>query len=118
MDNQTKEKAYLVYSGQIFPLNKAVTKIGRQLDNDLVFQYPSISRYHAEIRIEEGKYCIYDLQSTSGTRVNNKEKTKYFLRSGDIIAMAQIAIMFIESRSELEGGSTLDTIELKPSNIE
>ena len=66
---QTDRKgAYLVIHSQIFPLKKETVRIGRKLDNDLVIQEPMVSRYHAEVRLENGKYFITVNSSLSRLR--------------------------------------------------
>ena len=54
---------YLIYNQLIFPLNHLVTYLGRQSGNDLVIQESSVSRKHAEIRFENGKFILLDLES-------------------------------------------------------
>lgn len=102
LDEQKKGKgAYLVINNQIFPLNKEVTTIGRKLENDLVIQDFLVSRSHAEIRFEKGKYYLYDLESTGGTFLNQKKVSKGLLYSGDIILLASVPVMFIDDTTTL-----------------
>ncbi|MDH5607705.1 MAG: FHA domain-containing protein, partial [Anaerolineae bacterium] len=72
---------YLVFNAQLFPISKAVTKIGRKLDNDLVLQDTTISRYHAEIHFEENQFVIKDLNSSGGTFLNNRKVSEGVLFS-------------------------------------
>ena len=99
------QKVYLVINSQVFPLKKEATSLGRKLDNDLVLQDALVSRYHAEIKFEEGKFIIYDLDSTSGTFLNNKKIKKSILYSGDLILLANIPIMFIDESGSLESAA-------------
>lgn len=87
---------YLVINNRIFPIDKDVITIGRKLENDLVIKDFLISRKHAEIRFENGKYHIYDLSSTGGTFLNQKKISNSILYSGDIIFLASVPMMFIE----------------------
>ena len=91
----------LIINSQIFPLNKAVTTIGRKLDNHVVIQDPLVSRHHAEIRQEGKHYFIHDLESTCGTFVNQKNVSKGQLFSGDIILFANVPIMFVDETASL-----------------
>ena len=114
---QTNRKgAYLVIHSQIFPLKKEVVRIGRKLDNDLVIQEPMVSRYHAEVRFENDKYFIYDLESTSGTFLNQKKVNSSVLYSGDIILMASVPIMFVDDSASLSAPSEDTTGNLGPSS--
>ncbi len=92
---------YLIINRQIVPLEKTITRLGRQLDNDIVFQEESVSRHHAEIRYEEGRYVIYDRQSTVGTYVNSKRIERCVLNSGDLITLATVQIMFVNNNARL-----------------
>jgi len=96
-----EKNVFLIVNRQITPLQKTVTRLGRQLENDVVFHDDSVSRFHAEIRYEEGKYVLYDLQSTSGTFVNSKKVDHCVLNSGDIISLSTLQIMFVNNNARL-----------------
>lgn len=60
--------------------------IGRDLSNNQVIAHPSVSRFHAKIRRENGSFYLYDLNSTNGTYVNGTAiQKRVILKSGDII---------------------------------
>lgn len=87
--------AFLIVNGvKIFPLEKTVINIGRQSDNDLVINDPSVSRVHAQLRAVRGKYVISDLGSTDGTRVNGQRITQRTLHSKDVITLASIPMVY------------------------
>lgn len=112
MDNpesKTAPTAYLVINSQIFPLKNKITRIGRKLDNDLVIQDPLISRHHVEIHKEAGKYTLVDLNSTTGTHIEDKRITKEKLKSGDLFFLANIPIMFIIDSPTLQDGHNIVT---------
>jgi pSer/pThr/pTyr-binding forkhead associated (FHA) protein len=90
-----------VVNKQIIPLSKGITRMGRHLENDIVFHEEFLSRFHAEIVLEEGQYVLYDKNSTSGTYVNGRKVTRCFLNSGDLISLVDIQIMFINNNSNL-----------------
>ena len=110
-DKMTEEKkqktgfppkgAYLVINSQVFPIKQDLTKIGRKLDNDLVIQEPLVSRYHAEIRLEDDKFHLHDLESTGGTFLNQKKISSSVLYTGDIILLANVPVMFIDDSTNL-----------------
>lgn len=100
-----KKGAYLVINSQIFPLKKGIVRIGRKLDNDLVIQESMVSRYHAEIRFEDNQFRLHDLQSTSGTYLNQKKIENGVLYSGDIILLANVPLMFIDDSADLAASS-------------
>jgi pSer/pThr/pTyr-binding forkhead associated (FHA) protein len=96
-----EQNVFLIMNRQMVPLVKKVTRLGRQLDNDIVFHEESISRCHAEIRYENRKYVLYDNSSTAGTFVNSKRVDRCVLNSGDIISFSSIQIMFVNNNPRL-----------------
>ena len=92
---------FLILNRQIIPLDKKITRLGRQLDNDIVLNEEFVSRFHAEIRFEENKFILYDNQSTSGTFVNSQKIERCVLNSGDLISLASIQIMFVNNNATL-----------------
>ena len=95
------QNVFLIFNRQIIPLDKKITRLGRQLDNDIVFNEEFVSRFHAEIRLEEGIYVLYDNESTSGTLVNSQKIDRCVLNSGDLISMASIQIMFVNNNARM-----------------
>lgn len=112
MENQPEKNVFLIINQQITPLTKEVTRFGRLLDNDIVLQDESISRHHAEIHSDEGKYILSDKQSTSGTFVNGRRVARCVLNSGDLISLANIQIMFVNNNSKIADHSALATSNL------
>lgn len=98
---------FLVLEGeQVFPIEKNVINIGRQLDNDLVINDPRVSRKHAQIRILQRKCNIFDLDSTGGTSVNGQIISQYTLKPGDVISLAGYRMIF----GEESAGTSTDKI--------
>ena len=98
--------ASLVVNRQVIPLFKEITTLGRYLENDVVFHEDFLSRYHAEIILEEGQYVLNDKNSTGGTYVNGKKIDHCVLNSGDLISLVNIQIMFVDNNSNLMGKSS------------
>jgi len=93
--------ASLVVNKQVIPLSKMITRMGRHLENDIVFHEEFLSRFHAEIALEEGQYVLYDKNSTGGTHVNGRKIERCILNSGDLISLVNIQIMFVNNNSNL-----------------
>ncbi len=108
------KNVFLVFNQQIIPMLKEVTRLGRQLDNDVVFQDEFVSRNHAEIRSENGVYSLIDLNSTSGTYVNSRLVDTCVLNSGDLIALAKVQFMYVNNNRRIANASTVTTRSLPP----
>lgn len=88
------KEATLIYENpngdeRVQVLNGEVFRIGRYEGNDLAFDNPYISRYHAEITIQGAAYQIRDLGSTSGTFVNGELVKLHKLKDGDHIRLGR-----------------------------
>lgn len=69
--------------------------VGRQEENDLHILEEGVSQYHSKILFADGKWIIYDLNSSNGTKVNGKYISKATeLESKDLIHFAQEAYRF------------------------
>ena len=89
--------AFLIVDGKRhFRLDRALITIGRKLDNHLVLPDPHVSRRHAEIRQQGGRYMLRDLNSTSGTRVNGQLAMEHLLQPGDVITISGISLIYGE----------------------
>ncbi len=89
--------AFLIVNGsQIFNLEHRVVNIGRRSDNDLVIGDPRVSRYHAQLRAQGGKYHIFDLESTGGTFINGERIVHRALHPGDVISLAGIPLVYAQ----------------------
>lgn len=87
--------AYLIINGtQVFSLEQPLVHIGRRPDNDLVLDDPRISRLHAQLRANRGRFMLFDLNSTGGTVVNGKRITATILYPGDVITLAGTTLVY------------------------
>jgi hypothetical protein len=91
------QNAFLIINdNQNFPLDQPVISIGRKKDNQLVLDNPHISRVHAQIRVSQNHYVLFDLDATGGTFVNGQRIKKHILQPGDVISLAGIPIIYGE----------------------
>ncbi len=87
--------AFLVVDGKRhFPLGAPVIGIGRRLDNQLVLDDPHVSRTHAQLRSQRGKFVLVDLNSTGGTRVNGNVIRQHTLKPGDVISISGVELIY------------------------
>jgi pSer/pThr/pTyr-binding forkhead associated (FHA) protein len=70
--------------------------IGRSRRSDIVLTDPTVSRVHAVVCREEGRWTIADLDSVNGVRVNGKRVEKAFLTRGDLIMLGRVCLGFGE----------------------
>lgn len=94
--------AYLQVDGIVLPIEREITLLGRGLQNDLVFSEPTVSRSHARIVIQKRNSIIADRGSRHGTYVNGERVREKELHSGDIIALANFTLLYMEDTPRLE----------------
>src|SRR5256885_10447679 len=69
----------------ILELNKPVITVGRGNANDLVLNDPSVSRFHAVVKLRDNSIFIADRGSTNGIVLNDKKISKETeLKNGDV----------------------------------
>jgi pSer/pThr/pTyr-binding forkhead associated (FHA) protein len=77
-----------------FPLQAAVTSIGRSDEADVVIDEPLVSRIHARIE-RRGEQCVLiDIGSTNLTRVNGEVVVEKELSPGDEVQLARARLRF------------------------
>ena len=69
------------------------SRIGRAPDNDIVLTENTVSSYHAEIKIDNNKFIIIDLNSTNGTKVNGQKITNTEIRSGSTLKIGDVSLI-------------------------
>ena len=109
--------SFLIVNTQVYHIVTTPLSIGRNLDNHLVIQEPTVSRKHAEIRLQDDQYLLIDLDSTSGTFLNGKQvQSQSVLHSGDSILIADTPIVFVDNAPHLTEKATTPTSPLRPDS--
>ena len=89
------EDAFVIVDGvKVIPLTAPLVRIGRRLENNLVLDDPRVSRTHAEMRAINGRYVLFDLNSTGGTFVNGLRITQTVIYPGDVISLAGVNLVY------------------------
>src|SRR5512141_522509 len=89
------EDAFIIVDGiKVIPLNQPLIRIGRRVENNLVLDDPRVSRSHAELRAINGRYVLFDLNSTGGTYVNGLKITQSVVYPGDVISLAGVNLVY------------------------
>jgi len=78
-----------------YEINKPITFVGREQDNDLILSDDKVSRHHAEIVFNGSGFEIVDKHSTNKVIVNGQFVECAALKSGDIIGLGEVVITFI-----------------------
>lgn len=86
----------IIDGGKPIALTKPVINIGRRAENQVVLNHPKVSRTHAQIRLKEGRYVLFDVGSKSGTSVNGVPVKQHILQSGDVITIVDIHLVYGE----------------------
>jgi pSer/pThr/pTyr-binding forkhead associated (FHA) protein len=79
--------------GKRFEL-RGLTRLGRALDNDIVVDDSSVSRYHANIRSHDGAFELVDLNSRNGSFVADRRIAEARLSNGDSIRLGDAQLIF------------------------
>ncbi len=89
------QNAFLVIAGKTnFPLTKAVINIGRHSDNDLILEDQYVSRHHAQLRAIDNRYVVFDVGSTGGIILNNKQVSRATLHPGDVLRLGTVNLIY------------------------
>ncbi len=75
--------------GDPIPLSKPFLRIGRRRSSDIVLRDPEVSSCHAELRIIDGYWWVFDKRSKNGVWVNGVSVPKKRLDPGDIVAFGK-----------------------------
>jgi hypothetical protein len=81
--------------GGVLEINKPEIIIGREAGADIVFAHNTVSRKHAVVTYEGGKYYIRDLNSSNGVKVNGtKISGTHPLNDADHVLLGDVAFTF------------------------
>jgi len=81
--------------GHSYLFHQDVTTIGRTNGNDLIIAGRTVSRRHARLWFDNGRWFMEDLQSANGTQVNNTRVYQpVTLNDGDVICFGDEVVVF------------------------
>lgn len=81
-------------AGVGYAVTQSLTTIGRHRDCDIVLDDGTVSRYHAELRRDHGRYAITDAGSLNGTYVNRRPVDHAELSDGDELWIGKFRFVF------------------------
>ena len=82
-------------AGSRFLLDQPATSAGRHPDSDIFLDDVTVSRRHAEFRLESGQFRVVDIGSLNGTYVNREPVDSAVLANGDEIQIGKFRLVFL-----------------------
>ncbi|HME46583.1 oxoglutarate dehydrogenase inhibitor Odhl [Mycobacterium sp.] len=82
-------------AGSRFLLDQPMTSAGRNPDSDIFLDDVTVSRRHAEFRLENGEFQVVDIGSLNGTYVNREPVDSAVLADGDEIQIGKFRLVFL-----------------------
>lgn len=93
--------------GAAFNLEGDQLTIGRDSTNDIAINDAEISRRHARLTFQGGKYVLEDLGSTNGTFVNGQRLAgPRVLKAGEVVSFGEQIILVFEVTT-VDAGATM-----------
>lgn len=102
--------------GSSYELQEESLTLGRDGANAIQLQDSQISRCHAQVKKEEGRYIIRDLDSKNGILVNDNQVREQKLVSGDCIKIGSITLRYIQD-ADTEDKGLMDSGEMEKPTI-
>lgn len=85
----------MIWNGQKFMLEGDLIRIGRAPQNEIVIKVNGVSRFHCQIKRENGRLLIEDLDSTNGTVIDGQLiQEPYPLSAGDEVYLCNEKLIF------------------------
>lgn len=98
MDNKPDSAGRLVYANgkgmKTFHLSGQTMLLGSEEGNDVVIKRPRVSRTHARIDYDGQRWTLTDMDSVTGTLVNEAPITRARLANGDRISIGAAMLRF------------------------
>lgn len=103
LEDEAGGTAFLLTSeGDYIPISAFPFVIGRGNECDLVLNKKGMSRKHAEIVFQSGRFVVNDLDSLNGLKVNGYKVARVILEEGDSIKLGEVTLVFTASKSGSE----------------
>jgi pSer/pThr/pTyr-binding forkhead associated (FHA) protein len=93
------------------PLGDEALTIGRTNDNKLPLDADGVSRKHAQILFVGKGYEVVDLGSRNGTKVNGQKVPRAILKSGDVVHIGGVDLVYEDDAPAAGASSGLEVEE-------
>ncbi len=101
--------------GATFSLEGDQLVIGRDSSSAIAINDAEVSRKHARLTFQGGKYVIEDLGSTNGTFVNGQRLVSpVVLKSGDVVSLGEQIVLMYEALSSDPGATVMSARKSVP----
>lgn len=99
---------------QFIDLGRPLTVIGRRQGSDIVIHDTNVSRMHAQIKRDGGRFLVEDTNSSNGTIVNDERiERPRELQPGDVIRIGDAVFIFELQHEEQSGEGSTMAIDLE-----
>jgi len=96
--------------GTRFDLPRSLYRIGRGIGSDIRLADTEVSRLHATVKKQNGRYLIVDENSSNGTIVNGQTVNQHDLQDGDTLLLGRTTVLF--TQQETHSSAVIDRINL------
>ena len=101
--------------GATFSLEGDQLVVGRDSASAIAINDAEVSRKHARLNFQGGKYVIEDLGSTNGTFVNGQRLVSpVVLKSGDVVSLGEQIVLMYEALSPDAGETVISARKSVP----
>jgi pSer/pThr/pTyr-binding forkhead associated (FHA) protein len=102
--------------GVVFPLEGEQLTIGRDSSNGVAINDAEVSRKHARLTFQGGKFVIDDLGSTNGTFVNGQRLAgPVVLKAGDVVSLGEQIVLMYDAINSDAGATVAVSRKAMPS---
>ncbi len=88
--------------GAAFDLRSGETRLGKDPDNDIVIDDPTVSRNHFTIVRDGERWVVRDLGSTNGTFVDGAQVREAYLRPGVSLEAGDVVLRFQPEQAPMQ----------------
>jgi len=100
-------------TAEVIELKRGVNRLGRSSRNDFQIDHRSISRFHAEIELNDDWMLVRDMDSSNGVFVNDEQVAESPLESGQILRLGDVS-MLVKDAPVVKSGRELVACENHP----
>jgi len=82
-------------AGREFIVSNDRFALGRSPDCDVHLDHTSVSRNHAQISLEQGRYVVRDIKSMNGVQIDGKKVDEGVIGPGQILAIGDVQMQIV-----------------------